>query len=226
MDDFNSRKINYIDPNTLPQFDELMNDPNGVEKVKAVMHQARLSKNIMHISEFTKYIPLFQYSGKDTMSADEYEALSLEYANRICRFDPVRIVGDDNEILFELPPVFNRTNPINISGRRGEEFAQAFINVCMLPDEVSSEKRARYSEFYKQLFDIAQDNQAHVEKIKQAEEMSKTALDRIGNKDNESDKDSEISDIDSLDLKDNASSSSNTREVQPLGDDDDEIEYM
>ena len=223
MSDFNSRKIlQYVDPDTLPQFDKLIEDPNGVELVKAVLYQSRLQHNKISIEEFQKYIPLFQYSGKDQMSEDEYTDLSVEYANRICRFDPVYIVGDDNEVLFTLPPVFNRTNPINSAGYVGTQYAQAFVNACMLADEVSGEKRAKYSTFYKQLYDIAQNNQEHEYNKKKAAEMSDTVLEAVKKQNEKAKSESEI---ESLDLKDSASSASNTNEILPFGDDD-EISYM
>ena len=128
-------------------------------------------------------------------------------------------------MLFELPPVFNRTNPINMSGRTGEQFAQAFINACMLPDEVSIEKRQKYTAFYKQLFDIAQDNKAHEEKKKIAAEIAENTLSSLKQQNNEEEKEPEISEIESLDLKDKKPSSSNN-EVAPLGDEEDEIDYM
>ena len=223
MDDFNSRKIDhYVDPDLLPQFDKLLEDPNGVELVKAILHQSRLQKNVISIEEFQRYIPLFQYSGKDQMTEDEYTDLSLEYANRICRFDPVYIVGDDNEVLFTLPPVFNRTNPINSAGVTGTQYAQAFVNACMLPDEVSGEKRAKYAEFYKQLYDIAQNNKEHEHHIKVAAEMADNTLTMLRK---QAEKNAENSEIESLDLKDSDTRSSNTNEVLPFGDDD-EVSYM
>ena len=42
----------------------------------------------------------------------------------------------------------------------------------------------------------------------------------------ESKTESEISEIEPLDLKDSKQSSSNTNEVEPLGDEEDEIDYM
>lgn len=223
MDDFNSRKIlKYVDPDTLPQFDQLMESEEGVELVKAVLHQSRLAQNVMSIGEFQKYIPLFQYSGKDQMSEEAYSDLSWEYTNRICRFDPVYIVGDENEVLFTLPPVFNRTNPINAAGHTGAQYAQAFINACMLPDEVSNEKRAKYSAFYKQLFDIAQDNQEHERHKQVAAEMADNTLTTLKQ---QAESEESASEIESLDLKDSAHSTSNTNEVMPFGDDD-EVSYM
>lgn len=222
MDDFNSRKIQYVDPNTLPNFDQLMESEDGVEMVKAVLHQARLQNNVLTIDEFQRYVPLFQYSGKDTMSEEEYEELSLEYANRICRFDPVFIVGDEKEILFTLPPVFNRTNPINSAGPTGTQYAQAFVNACLLPDEVSGEKRKKYSAFYMQLFDIAQNNQEHEYHKKIAAEMADNALTTVNKQVKEQSTENEI---EPLDLKDSNSNASNTNDVLPFGDDD-EVSYM
>lgn len=223
MEDFNSRKIlKYVDPDTLPQFDQLMESEDGVELVKTVLHQSRLAQNVMTIGEFQKYIPLFQYSGKDQMSEEAYADLSWEYTNRICRFDPVYIVGDDNEVLFTLPPVFNRTNPINSAGHTGAQYAQAFVNACMLPDEVSNEKRSKYSAFYKQLFDIAQNNQEHEYHKKIAAEMADNTLSALKN---QAESESSESEIESLDLKDSARSTSNTNEVIPFGDED-EVDYM
>ncbi len=223
MDDFNSRKIlKYVDPDTLPQFDQLMEAPDGVELVKAVLHQSRLQQNVMSIAEFQRYIPLFQYSGKDQMSEDEYTELSIEYSNRVCRFDPVHIVADDNEVLFTLPPVFNRTNPINAAGHAGTQYAQAFVNACMLADEVSGEKRAKYAEFYKQLYDIAQNNQEHEYHKQIAAEMADNTLHMLKK---QAEDNTPKEEIQSLDLKDNTPRSSNTNEVLPFGDDD-EIDYM
>lgn len=224
MEDFNSRKIlKYVDPDTLPQFDQLMESEDGAELVRAVLHQSRLSQNVMHIGEFQKYIPLFQYGGKDQMSDDDYTDLSLEYANRICRFDPVYIVGDENEVLFTLPPVFNRTNPINAAGHTGAQYAQAFVNACLLPDEVSNEKRAKYGAAYKQLFDIAQNNQEHEYHKKIAAEMADTTLTTLKKQAEES---SSKNEIESLDLKDSELPTSNTNEIMPFGDNDDEVSYM
>lgn len=223
MDDFNSRKIlQYVDPDTLPHFDQLMEAPDGVELVKAVLHQSRLQQNVMSIGEFQRYIPLFQYSGKDQMSEEDYTALSIEYADRVCRFDPVHIVGEENEVLFTLPPVFNRTNPINAAGHVGTQYAQAFVNACMLADEVSGEKRRKYSEFYKQLYDIAQNNQEHEYHKKVAAEMADNTLSLLKKQVEEN---APKDEIESLDLKDNTPSSSNTNEVLPFGDDD-EVSYM
>lgn len=224
MEDFNSRKnLQFVDPDTLPQFDALLSSEDGVEMVKAVLHQSRLANNIMTIEEFQRYVPLFQFSGKDQMPKEEYEDLSNEYANRICRFDPVYIVGDENEVLFTLPPVFNRTNPINMAGSTGTQYAQAFVNACFLPDEVSQEKRARYSEFYKQLYDIAQNNQEHEHHKRIAAEMADETLTRL--KQANEGKPSPESEIEPLDLKDSNTSSSNTNGYTPFGEGD-EIEYM
>lgn len=223
--------IEDVDPDTLEQFDQLLEDPDGYDKVKSVLLQARQHNNVMSVAEFERYIPLFRWDGKDQMSLQEYKALSVEYANRICRFDPVYIVDESNTVLMVLPPVFNRTNPINVTGEVGQNIAQAFVNACQLPDEIASGKREKYAQLYMQVFGAAQNTAEHEHHQKVAAEMAEEAL-RVSHGQVAKQKaiqDSEIEEIEPLDLKDSEKSTSsvpgNSKEVLPFSGDD-EIEYM
>lgn len=227
--------IEQVDPDTLEQFDQLLEDPDGYNKVQQVLHNARLMNNVITVSEFDRYIPLFKWDGKDQMSPEEYKALSVEYANRICRFDPVYIVDDNNNVVMTLPPVFNRTNPINVTGEAGQNVAQAFVNACNLPDEIGSGKQEKYASLYMQVFSAAQNTAEHEHHQKVAAEMAEEALKvshgkTLPNNQQQPKKEvAEIEEIESLDLKDSkkttSSVPSNTNEVLPYSGDD-EIEYM
>lgn len=228
LDQIDVSKIHLMREEELPQFDEILNDPNGPNYISKLLHQTRLHQNVIHINEFHQYEPLFRYSGREELGDQEYGRLSLEYARRICRFDPVYIVNDNNEILFVLPPVFNRTNTMNSLGPAGVNIAQAFVNACMLPDEVANEKRSKYGKYYNELFRLAQNEKEYEHHKKVAAEIAEDALKRAGAQRQQAQEQAEIEDIDPSTLKDKSgytSSTSGKSEALPYSGDDD-VDYM
>jgi len=219
--------IHLLREEELPSFDELISDPDGPKYVGALLHQTRLHQNVIHINEFKQYEPLFRWSGREELGDQEYGRLSIEYAQRISRFDPVYIVGDENEVLFVLPPVFNRTDTMNSLGATGVNISQAFINACLLPDEVSTEKRAKYGKIYEDLFKLAQNEKVHEHHKKIAAEMSEEVLKQTRAQALKEMQESEIQDISPSELKEIQSGTSSTPESEnlPYGGDED-VRYM
>lgn len=209
-------------------FEELLEADNGLEVVRDILRSSRMDKNKMELHEFYRYEPIFRHSGVEELGEDQIIELTNEYFERICPFDPVTIVNPDGETVYLLPPIFNRTDVINMAGTVGTNVAQAFINACQLPDEVSGVKRSKYLQLYRQLFDIAQDKQRqdHVKHV--SDEMTGTLMNQVRA---EAQQQLGVENINpdqnpsNLNQKGNTSSSVNDIEQLPYGDDD-EIEPL
>ena len=121
-------------------------------------------------------------------------------------------------------------------GELGQNVAQAFVNACQAPDELSSGKREKYMRLYMQLFGAAQNEAEHEHHQKVAAEMAEEAL-RVSRTPAQPNQEtnnkekvvSEIEEIEPLDLKDSrpstSSASGNKTEILPYSGDE-EIEYM
>ncbi len=211
-------------------FDSLLTDPDGLAKVRNILATERAHRNTMSIYEFERYIPLFKYNGRDELAESEYLDLHLEYAERICRFDPVHIVDESNTVILVLPPIFHRTNPMNALGDHGTQMAQAFVNACQSPDDTSKHSRAKYGHIYRQLFEMAQDQRGYEHSKQLAEDLANKAT-TVAVTDTQptiEEELPEIEEITSYDLKDNQHTTSSTKvqsEILPYGADE-EIEYM
>lgn len=159
---------------TFINFDKLIDSPEEAAKVHRILQQNLTQRNTMSFDDFKYYISIFQYDGRTKLGDDEYEKRCNDYFSRICPFDPVNILDDDDNILFTLPPVFKRTNPINYAGRVGVDIATAFINASASPDEFNHKKH-KYCELYKQALDVAQ-NKEEQNKIQELSDKLTTAV--------------------------------------------------
>lgn len=157
----------------LYSFDDLMNDPEGADRVKSILRSASAKNNTMPLSEFRRYEVLFRYDGDNEIGSEKFKELSTEYFARICPFDPVTLTDESGNVVATLPPVYNRVDTINMHGDLGAEAVQAFINACMLPDETSSGKRDKYMRIFAHLFNTAQDSERLEENKRQSDALSK-----------------------------------------------------
>ena len=196
------------------QFDDLLSADNGVEVVRNIILASRKQQNTMTIGEFQRYEPLFRYSAVEELGQDMVLSLTEEYFSKICSFDPVTVIADNNTVLFTLPPIYNRTDAVNNAGFKASQIAQAFVNACQLPDEISHQKREKYLQWYRQVLDIAQnkDRLDHVREV--SKEMTDVLMSAVEQNKQQ---------ITQSNLNDNNQSSSSvkdTNNVLPFGDDD------
>ena len=221
--------VGYGDPaakhaNLDSQFEELLEADNGLAIVKDILRADRMSRNTITINEFYKYAPLFRYKGVEELGEDDFVSLAEEYFRVICPFDPVSVVDANGKVAYLLPPIFNRTDIINMAGPTATNVAQAFVNACQLPDEVSGVKRSKYLNFYQQLFDVAQDKQRldHVKRV--SDEMASTLLHQVNREVEEAkEQNAEVQSLEQSNLNQKEQSTSSVKQVEilPYVDDDD-----
>lgn len=164
--------LNFID------IDKVYDSPEEAAKLMQVLHNERIQRNTMMYSDFKKYIPIFQYEGRTRLGPYAYDNLCNDYYTRICPFDPVTIVDDDGEtVLMQFPPMFSRTNPVNLSGPNGVDIATAFNNANASPDEFDKKKQ-----YYAGLFAQALKAAQNPEQQKKIRELSEQLTNDVLNK--------------------------------------------
>lgn len=207
-------------------FEELLEADNGLEVVKDILRAHRIEQNKITLHEFYRYSPLFRYKGMEELGEDKFVELANDYFERICPFDPVAVVNPEGKTVYLLPPIFNRVEVINRAGHTATNIAQAFVNACQLPDEVSGLKRSKYLNLYQQLFDIAQDKNRLDTVRRLSDEMSSNLLHQVNQEAQESgytqEPKNEVQEVNpsNLNQKENTSSSVHKQEILPYGDDD------
>lgn len=153
---------------------ERMNeDDEEARKAFEVLREAKLARNTIYLSEFRQYEPIFRLTGRDEIGDDRFNDLCIEWMNRFSNFDPVRIRDDDtNEIVLEIPPMFNRINPVNVV-KEGSDIATAFANACKLPDEFDR-KKIMWGSYFERAIRMANPESQLNEARHQAERMTNT----------------------------------------------------
>ena len=153
---------------------ERMNeDDEEARKAFEVLREAKLARNTIYLSEFRQYEPIFRLTGRDEIGDDRFNDLCIEWMNRFSNFDPVRIRDDDtNEIVLEIPPMFNRINPVNVV-KEGSDIATAFANACKLPVEFVR-KKIMWGSFFERGIRMANPESQLSEARHQAERMTNT----------------------------------------------------
>ena len=206
-------------------FDKVISSPDSVKLINNILAGERKKMNTMTLAEFKKYENLFQYDGKDILGEQQFKALATEYFHAISIYDPVTVV-DGNEVVMVLPPIFNRYNPIGMAGPTGADINQAFINACNSDDPMARARLEKYTEFYKRMIAIVNDESVRQRKEEQAHEQASKVMEIANRKQEGQKQSSEIEDIKQSNFKDAEIVSLFDNNKASKKEDDDEFEPL
>ena len=90
-------------------------------QILAVLKIESYRRNTITLSEFSKYLPIFDTKLVSKMSYEDSVYLGQEWASRIDPYEEVRIVEyeDSKEPLFVLPALYTRVPSVNMAGAAG-----------------------------------------------------------------------------------------------------------
>ena len=159
-------------------FDRLIDSPDAIDLVNNILQGERKRMNTMTLAEFSQYERLFQYDGQNILGEQAFKDLATQYFRSISIYDPV-VVVDGNQVVMELPPIFHRFNPIGTAGQTGADINQAFINACQADDPMAMHRLNKYTEFYKRMISIVNDEQIHQEVKEKAQEQANTVIESL-----------------------------------------------
>ena len=171
-------------------FDKLDEDPNEQAKLNYLLEAERYRRNTMLLDTFErKYAVLFR---KEAVSMDPamLQEISKEYLGNIDPYYPVYVVKSLNfvkvsdlikpsNVVYKLPPLYNRVGVVNDLGRDGINIMQAFNNIVANGiDDRFDHKKKQYAKYLGTVFEAMTDNDALARNQEAAKEMSDQALKR------------------------------------------------
>lgn len=77
------------------------------------LQKTEQSKQYITIYEFLNYEPLFNKSKLQEYDPEELRELSNDFFQRIDPFNSIKVIDENQNILFELPPIFFPLSPIS-----------------------------------------------------------------------------------------------------------------
>ena len=190
-------------------------DDSVADRAIAILNSAKRERNTISEIEFERYRPIFRYSGRDEIGNDRYDELTQEWMARFDAFTPIYVVDDDTrELVMTLPPMFNKTNVVNLVPNGGD-IAAGFINACNMEDEFDR-KKAMWSSYFQQAIHYANDTKAR-SGIKEFSDQTVNDLKKSG----------VVKDYESTSVNSNntAESTSDVNEL-PIGFGDDDVEPL
>ena len=206
-------------------FDELINSPDAANMINSILEGERKKMNTMSLSEFSQYERLFQYNGMEILGEQQFKALATQYFHTISVYDPVTVM-DGDQVAFVLPPIFNRFTPIGCAGQTGADINQAFINACNSDDPMVRLKLQKYTEFYKRMISIVNDEDVRQKNEEAAHKQAEKALSTINQQVVEEKKSGEIEDIKQSNLKDSEVESLSDGNYKSKNEGNDEFEPL
>lgn len=118
-------QLMQVDPSKLTQSQlnairKHQNDSKMFEMYDSILEAATKRKNIISLSEFKKYEPIYQKANIDVTSPDgqrkleELQSLSNEFYNRVDPYNEITIVDDYNpeKVLVVLPKIYTSFNTL------------------------------------------------------------------------------------------------------------------
>ena len=171
-------------------FDRLDTDPNEQAKLKHLLEAEHYRRNIILLSDFErKYAVLFR---KEATAKDpaELQKISQEYLGSIDPYYPVYVVKSKltdrvaelikaSNVVYMLPPIYNRVGVVNNLGQDGVNIMQAFNNLGRAGyDDTFDRKKKQYSSYLKIVFDNMSDTAQQEATREQAKKLSDQALRR------------------------------------------------
>lgn len=93
-----------------------------------------IDKNLMTLSEFHEYLPLFINNWQSLVTNEERNTLSDKWNRRVSIFHKVKVIRDyvDSEgnrvDIFVLPPLFTRVNSLNEGNTKADTIVTIFDN--------------------------------------------------------------------------------------------------
>lgn len=118
-------QLMQVDPSKLTQSQlnairKHQNDSKMFEMYDSILEAATKRKNIIPLSEFKKYEPIYQKANIDVTSPDgqrkleELQSLSNEFYNRVDPYNEITIVDDYNpeKVLVVLPKIYTSFNTL------------------------------------------------------------------------------------------------------------------
>lgn len=151
--------------------DKLEDDPALRAMVANILHTATAKQNMMTAENFRKYEIIFKLDGRTILGSDRFEQLCNEYYSQIDAYSPVQIVDSSNTVLFVLPAMFRKVNPVNFAGQAGMDINTAFINANNNEDSFGH-KRKSYCDLYKRVITIAQNQSEKSKAVADAKRLS------------------------------------------------------
>lgn len=154
--------------NSFVNFDALIaGDETELAKLDHTLDAAVQARNTLTLSEFRNYVPLFKIDGREVLGDAAYEVLAKEYFTTITPYHPVHIVNnhDRSEVIFVLPPIFNKVSCVTELGEVGADAVTAFHNAHEQADDFNI-KKSNYTSLLIDVFNAAQ-NSAQSEETKQ-----------------------------------------------------------
>ena len=166
-----------------------LDDPEEARKLKYLREKEKYKKNIILMSEFNeKYSILFNKNEATSLDMETLQKLSQEYVTRIDPYFPVYIIKQRNSALvsellskenlvYVLPPMYNRVRVINELGKDAVDVLQAFNNVAALNmDDRFDQKKAKYSKYVSILLDNLNSTEARMENKETSLKLAEKAV--------------------------------------------------
>ena len=151
-------------------YDKVDHDPVEQQKLKLFMLAHKLRDNIFSVEEFEPYSILFKENGINEIGELEYARRTQEYQERIDPYGPVFIVKEkdstrtrvlfrEENLVYVLPPVYNKIGMVNNLGHDAVDIMTAFNNLASSQvDDRFDRKKSQYSKYLAMVFNAMSDD--------------------------------------------------------------------
>lgn len=89
------------------------NTINLVKRLNDELDDLDRKRNIININEFQLFIPLFNKTLSANLDKDAIEALSKRFSIRFNLYDEIKVIDNDNQVLFIIPKLLLKMESVN-----------------------------------------------------------------------------------------------------------------